>query len=255
MRLIDSHTHLYSKEFTNDFKDMLQRARDAGVAKFFLPGIDSEVINDMLRLEATYPAEVFAMMGLHPCSVKENFMEELMIVEDYLKQRKWVAVGEIGLDFYWDSTFKEQQYIAFNKQMELALKYETPIVIHTRNAIAETIAAVAPFAAKGLTGIFHCFGDNGDKARQIIDLGFYLGIGGILTYKNSDLAETLKDISLEHIVLETDSPYLSPVPYRGKRNESTYLLHIAEKLAAVKNTTLQEVASITSANAEKIFGQ
>jgi TatD DNase family protein len=255
MRLIDSHTHLYLKEFEKDFDEVLQRARNAGVAKFFLPGIDSEVIEDMLRLEETYPGECFAMMGLHPGSVKENYLVELQIVEKYLAQRKWVAVGEIGLDFYWDTTYKQQQFQAFNAQMELALQSNTPIVIHTRNAMAETIETVKPFAAKGLTGIFHCFGDTAEIARQIIDLGFYLGIGGVLTYKNANLTETLKDIPIERIVLETDAPYLSPVPYRGKRNESSYVAIIAQKLADVKNITLQEVAAITSANAEKIFGQ
>ncbi|MCW3081061.1 TatD family hydrolase [Segetibacter sp.] len=255
MRLIDSHTHLYSKEFENDFHEVLQRARNAGVAKFFLPAIDSGVVEDMLRLEEMYPGECFSMMGIHPCSVKENYQQELEIVEKYLAERTFVAVGEIGLDFYWDTTYKQQQFDAFNKQMEWALQYRSPIVIHTRNAMAETIEAVKPFASKGLTGIFHCFGDNNETAKQIIDLGFLLGIGGVLTYKNANLAEALKDISLHHIVLETDAPYLSPVPYRGKRNESSYLAFIAQKLADIKGVTVEEVAEITSANAEKIFGQ
>lgn len=255
MRLIDSHTHLYSKEFENDFEQVLQRARNAGVVKFYLPGIDSEVIDDMLQLEAQYPGEFFPMMGLHPCSVKENYLGELETIEKYLSQRKFAAVGEIGLDFYWDTTFKEQQFDAFNKQMELALQYQSPIVIHTRNAMKETIEAVKPFAAKGLAGIFHCFGDSNEVAKQIIELGFYLGIGGVLTYKNANLGETLKDIPLERMVLETDAPYLAPVPFRGKRNESSYLTFIAEKLAAVKNVSVAEIAEITSANAEKIFGQ
>lgn len=255
MRLIDSHTHLYSKEFEKDFEQVLQRARNAGVARFYLPGIDSEVIEDMLKLEALYPGEFFPMMGLHPCSVKENYLGELQIIEKYLSERKFVAVGEIGLDFYWDTTFKEQQFDAFNKQMEMALQYRSPIVIHTRNAMKETIEAVKPFAERGLRGIFHCFGDTADTAKQIIDLDFYLGIGGVLTYKNANLGETLKDIPLDRIVLETDAPYLSPVPFRGKRNESSYLTFIAEKLATVKNVSVEEVAEITSANAEKIFGQ
>jgi TatD DNase family protein len=255
MRLIDTHTHLYSKEFEKDFDEVLERARKAGVSKFFLPGIDSEVIDDMLKLELAYPGEFFAMMGLHPCSVKENYLDELKIVEGYLSQRKWVAVGEIGLDFYWDTSYKDQQLYAFNKQMQLALQYRLPIVIHSRNAIVETIEAVKPFARKGLTGIFHCFGDNIYFANQILDLNFYLGIGGVLTYKKANLADTLKDIPLEKIVLETDAPYLAPVPYRGKRNESSYITFIAEKLASVKNVTVEEVAAITTANAEKIFGQ
>jgi TatD DNase family protein len=255
MRLIDSHTHLYSKEFEKDFEEVLQRARNAGIAKFYLPGIDSESIEDMLSLEKKYPGEFFPMMGLHPCSVKENYLQEIEIIEKYLSQRRFVAVGEIGLDFYWDTAFTRQQFDAFNIQMELALQYNSPIVIHTRSAMSETIEAVKPFAARGLQGIFHCFGDSNDTAKQIIDLGFYLGIGGVLTYKNANLGETLKDISLDHIVLETDAPYLAPVPLRGKRNESSYLSFIAEKLALVKNTTVEEVAEVTSANAEKIFGQ
>ena len=254
MRLIDTHTHLYSKEFEKDFEQVLQKARNAGVARFYLPCTDSEVIDNMLKLEALYPSEFFPMMGLHPCSVKENFLGELKIIEKYLSQRKFVAVGEIGLDFYWDTTFKNEQYEAFNRQMELALHHRIPIVIHTRNAMKETIEAVKPFAAKGLSGIFHCFGDDYNTAKEIINLGFYLGIGGVLTYKNAHLGETLKDVPLEWIVLETDAPYLSPVPFRGKRNESSYITYVAERLAVVKNVTVEEIAEITSANAEKIFG-
>jgi len=254
MRLIDTHTHLYTKEFEKDFEQVLERARKAGVVKFYLPCIDSEVIGDMLRLEEKYPSEFFAMMGLHPASVKENFLQELKVIEEYSSKRKFAAVGEIGLDFYWDTTFKQEQFEAFNRQMELALQHESPIVIHTRNAMKETIEAVKPFAAKGLRGIFHCFGDSYEAAKKIIAMGFYLGIGGVLTYKNANLGDAIKDIPLEHIVLETDAPYLSPVPYRGKRNESSYLTVIAESLARVKSMTAEEIAEITSANAEKIFG-
>ncbi len=253
MRLIDSHTHLYLKEFEKDFDQVLQRARKAGVEKFYLPCIDSTVIDDMLKLETLYPQEFFPMMGLHPCSVKENYLKELKIVEEYLGKRKFVAAGEIGLDFYWDTAFKNQQFEAFNKQMEMALQFKLPIVVHTRNAMRETTDAVKPFAAKGLKGIFHCFGDSYEIAKQIIDMGFYLGIGGVLTYKKANLSEALKDIDLRHIVLETDAPYLSPVPYRGKRNESSFLLNIAEKLAEIKKVSLEEVARITTENAEKIF--
>jgi len=253
MRLIDTHTHLYAKEFENDFDKVLERARNAGVAKFYLPAIDSEVIDDMLRLADLYPQEFFPMMGLHPVSVKENYLGELKIVAEYLSKRKFVAVGEIGLDFYWDTTYKREQLIAFHQQMELAQQYKLPIVIHTRNAMPETIEAVRPYAAKGLTGVFHCFGDGSDTAKEIIDLGFYLGIGGVLTYKKANLGEALKDIPLDRMVLETDAPYLSPVPFRGKRNESSYLVHIAEKLAEAKDVSIEEVAAITSANAERIF--
>lgn len=255
MKLIDTHTHFYSQEFEKDFEQALQRARNAGVARFYLPGIDSTVIDAMLKLESLYPSEFFPMMGLHPCSVKENFLDELKIIEEYLSKRKFAAVGETGLDFYWDTTFKDEQFMAFYRQMEIALQHNLPIVIHTRNAMKETIETVKPFAARGLTGIFHCFGDDYETAKEITELGFYLGIGGVLTYKNSKVGDAIKNIPLSHIVLETDAPYLSPVPYRGKRNESSYLTLIAQKLAEVKNVPAEEIAAITSANAEKIFGQ
>jgi TatD DNase family protein len=253
MIFTDTHTHFYLKEFEHDFDEVLERARRAGVTKFYLPAIDSEVIDDLLKICDLYPAEFFPMIGLHPVSVKENYQEELKIVEDYLSKRKFVAIGEIGLDYYWDTAFKDQQLISFNHQMELALQHKLPIVIHTRNAMRQTIEAVKPFAARGLTGIFHCFGDEYATAKEIIDMGFYLGIGGVLTYKKANLGETLQNIPLEKIVLETDSPYLSPVPYRGKRNESSYLVYIAERLAEVKKVSIEEVAAITSSNAEKIF--
>jgi TatD DNase family protein len=254
MRLIDTHCHLYLKEFEHDLEQVIQRARNAGVERFYLPCIDSEVIEDMLKLEALSPQEFIPMMGLHPGSVKETYNEELKIVEGYLSRRNFVAVGEIGLDFYWDSTFIKEQYSAFNKQMELALSNKLPIVIHTRNAMQQTIDAVKPFAAKGLRGIFHCFGDSNETAKQIIGMDFYLGIGGVLTYKKANVPEALKDIDLKHIVLETDAPYLSPVPYRGKRNESSYLRYIAEGLADAKKVPVEEVARITTGNAEKLFG-
>jgi TatD DNase family protein len=204
-------------------------------------------------MEKEWPNECFPMMGLHPCSVQGNYKEELSLVNQWLSKRTFVAIGEIGLDFYWDKTFIEQQYQAFNYQMELALQYNLPIVIHSRDAMKECIEAVRPFAAKGLKGIFHCFGNSLESANEIISMGFYLGIGGVLTYKKSGLAEVIKEISLDHIVLETDAPYLTPVPYRGKRNESSYLTYVAEKIAEVKNIGIEVVAEKTSANAKKIF--
>ena len=254
MRLIDTHTHLYLKEFGADIEEVIKRAKTAGVEKFYLPAIDSEYINDLIQLESSAPNLFFAMMGLHPASVKDNYKTELKIVEAYLLKRKFVAIGEIGLDYYWDTTFKEQQLEAFAIQMEWALHYNIPIVIHTRNAMRDTIDAVKPFAERGLTGIFHCFGDDSETAKEIIGMGFYLGIGGVVTYKKANLNQSLKDIPLENMVLETDAPYLTPVPYRGKRNESSYLVNIAQKLAEFKNVTLEEVAAITTINAEKIFG-
>ena len=253
MILIDTHCHLYLNEFDSDRAEVISRAKNVGVSKFYLPCIDSKVINDMLKMEMEYKEECFAMMGLHPCSVNETYQAELKIVEEWLQKRKFVAIGEIGLDFYWDKTFNREQYVAFDRQMEWALQYKLPIVIHTRQAMQQTIDAVRPFAKKGLTGIFHCFGDTIEAAQQIIEMGFLLGIGGVVTYKNAGLGLILEKIDLEHMVLETDAPYLSPVPYRGKRNESSYLLPVAQRLADIKNVSIEQVAMITTHNAEKIF--
>ena len=254
MIIIDTHSHLYLEEFKADLEAVIGRAQNYGVAKFYLPAIDSQVITDMLALEQKYPGVCIPMMGLHPCSVKENYREELAIAEEWLQKRPFVAIGEIGLDFYWDKTFVQQQYAAFAVQMQWALDRSMPIVIHTRNAMQETIDAVKPYATKGLRGIFHCFNGEKGSATQITDMGFYLGIGGVITYKNAGLAEVLENISLEQMVLETDSPYLAPVPFRGKRNESGYLQYIITKLAEVKKMPVEEVAAITTANAQKIFG-
>jgi TatD DNase family protein len=254
MLFVDTHCHLYLSEFAEDLDKIVQNASNAGVNKMYMPAIDSTVINDLLNTENNYPGKCFAMMGLHPCSVNENCKDELTIAEDWLNKRSFVAIGEIGLDFYWDTTFMKQQYEVFEIQMQWALNKNIPIVIHTRNAMQQTIDFVKPFAAKGLSGIFHCFGDSYEMAKQIIDMNFYLGIGGVLTYKKSGLVEVIKQIDLSHVVLETDAPYLTPVPFRGKRNESSYIKIIAVKLSAVKNISLEEVAAITTANAEKIFG-
>ena len=253
MILVDTHCHLYSEEFDDEIDAIIDRAKKIGVTKFYLPAIDSTSLQAMLALEARYPNTCFAMMGLHPCYVKENYKIELQIVADQLTKRPFVAVGEIGLDFYWDKTFAVQQYEAFELQMQWALDKKLPIVIHTRNAMQETINMVAPFAAKGLTGIFHCFSGSYESAKQITDFNFMLGIGGVITYKNAGLSEALKDIPNEFLVLETDAPYLTPVPFRGKRNESSYLQYIIEKLADTKQISLEEMASITTANAERVF--
>jgi TatD DNase family protein len=254
MKIIDTHCHLYAEEFANDVSAVISSAKNKGVVKFFLPAIDSSVIDAMLQLEADFPGECFAMMGLHPCSVNAGYKEELKIVDQWLNKRSFVALGEIGLDFYWDKTFTEEQYDAFNIQMQWALERSMPIIIHTRKAMQETINAVKPFAEKGLPGIFHCFSGNYSNALEIIDMGFLLGIGGVLTYKNSGLQQVIEKIDLNHIVLETDAPYLTPVPFRGKRNESSYLEFILEKIADIKKVSTTEVAAITTLNAEKIFG-
>lgn len=255
MQFIDTHCHLYTADYKNDLSNVILKAESQGVNRFYLPCIDSSVFNDMLLLEKQYPNKCFAMAGLHPCSVEAGFMQELSQVEDFSKKISLPAIGEIGLDFYWSTEFKNEQYEAFGMQMEWALKEKLPIVIHTRNAMQETIDFVTPYAQKGLKGIFHCFGSTYEDAVNIMDMNFYLGIGGVLTYKKSGLGEVLKKVPIEKIVLETDAPYLTPVPFRGKRNESSYIKIIAEKLAEVKNVSLEEVAAITTANAEKIFGK
>ena len=219
-----------------------------------MPAIDSDTLESMLELEAAYPNNCIAMMGLHPCSVKDNVQQELDIVEAQLKKRKFIAIGEIGLDYYWDKTFIQQQIEAFTIQMQWALEKQLPIVIHTRNAMGETIEAVKPFAKKGLRGIFHCFSGSQESAQQIISMGFHLGLGGVLTYKNAKVAEAIKEIPMSHFVLETDAPYLSPVPYRGKTNEPAFMIEVAKKLAEIKNIPLQEVAVITTNNAKEVFG-
>ena len=254
MRFIDTHAHIYDDTILPEIEAILKNAASNGVEKILMPGIDSSCIDNMLSLEANYPDSCIAMMGLHPCYVKENYLSELAIVEQWLAKRKFVAIGEIGLDFYWDKTFTEQQYKAFEIQMQWAIDYNTPIVIHTRNAMGETIEAVKPFAKKGLRGAFHCFSGSKESAQQIIDMDFYLGLGGGLTYKNAGVAEAIKEIPMEYLFLETDAPYLPPVPYRGKRNEPAFMLEVAKKLAEIKEMPLHEIAAITTANAERLFG-
>jgi TatD DNase family protein len=254
MQLIDTHCHLYLNEFDTDRAAVLERAEREGINRFYLPAIDSEVFADLLQLEADSKGKCVAMAGLHPCSVKENYETELAIVEDWLKKRTFAAIGEIGLDFYWDKTFTSEQYAAFERQINLAKVYRVPIVIHSRNATQDCIDVVNKNKDQHLRGVFHCFGGTQEEANQIIELGFYLGIGGVITYKNSGLDKVLESVALEHLVLETDAPYLSPVPHRGKRNESSYLKYVAAKLAQVKGVTIEAVAAITTANAQNLFG-
>lgn len=254
MELIDTHCHLYSKEFEHDITAIIERAEGTGVKKFYLPAIDSTTHEAMLALEDKFTGKCISMMGLHPCSVKADHQSELETIRQWLEKRTFAAVGEIGLDYYWDKTFVSEQEEAFSIQCEWALEYKLPIVIHTRNAMQETINIVKEFAPRGLKGIFHCFSGSYESAKEIIKAGFLLGIGGVVTYKNAGVAEVLNKIGLEHIVLETDAPYLTPVPFRGKRNESSYLQYIIKKIAGVKNCTEEEVAIATTKNAEKIFG-
>ena len=256
MILTDTHTHLYAKEFDEDRDAMLQRSLEAGVSRLFLPNIDSSSIEGMLDLVKKYPANCFPMMGLHPCSVDQDYEAELKLVAEWLAQKetKFYAVGEIGIDLYWDKTYFEQQQIAFRMQIELALHHHLPIVIHVRNAFNETFSIVKEYSNKGLKGIFHCFSGNADEAKQVMDLGgFKMGIGGVVTFKNGGLSDVIPYVPLEYIVLETDAPYLAPVPHRGKRNESSYLKLIAQKVAELKKCSIEEVAEMTTRNSKTIF--
>ena len=250
---IDTHTHLYSEEFNTDRTDVILNAINLGVDKFFLPNVDSSSINGMLELEQQFPANCFPMMGLHPCSVKENYLEELAIVKSWLDKRRFIAIGEIGMDLYWDKTFVKEQELAFRQQIDWALEYRYTIIIHCRNAFDEIFAVLKSYS-KLPKGIFHCFSGTIDQAQHILDLGnFKLGIGGVVTFKNSGLDKVVEQLSINDIVLETDAPYLAPNPYRGKRNESAYIPLVAQKIADIKQITLKDIALITTKNAEEIF--
>jgi TatD DNase family protein len=248
--LIDTHAHIYLPEFDADREAQIMRAEAAGVGAIYLPAIDSSTHEAMLQTEENFAA-CRSMMGLHPCSVKEDYDKELAIVEQYVQQRSFVAIGEIGLDFYWDKTYSEQQYAAFHRQIEIALRHNLPIVVHSRNATDECIDVVGQYP--GLRGVFHCFSGDEVQAKKLMALGFYLGIGGVVTFKNSGLDKVVEAIGLSHLVLETDAPYLAPVPYRGKRNEPAYTKLVAEKMAGLLNTGVEEIAKITTANAKKLF--
>jgi len=251
--LIDTHCHLYLPEFGNDIISVLERARNERVSRFFLPAIDSSTHNEMIALEAKFPESCHAMIGLHPCSVKEDYLEELDIVSEWLDKRKFVGIGEVGLDYYWDTSRKEQQKTVFQTQIRWGIERKMPVIIHSRESTDDCIDMIKQEQNGELTGIFHCFSGNLEQAKKILDLGFYLGIGGVVTYKNSGLAAVVEALPLTQIVLETDAPYLSPVPYRGKRNESSYLKFIAEKIATVKGISAEEVGDITTQNAQKVF--
>jgi TatD DNase family protein len=252
---IETHAHLYADAFDEDRDAMIQRAQAAGITAIYLPNVDMKSYPKMIALEQKYPNYCHAMSGLHPCSVKETYLSELKFVEKTLHDRKFCAVGEIGIDLYWDKTFFKEQIFAFEQQMDWAQNAQIPIIIHSRNSTAEVLNILRQKKSYTQGGIFHCFGGSVEEAKAIIDLGFHIGIGGVLTYKKSGLDETLKHISLEHIVLETDAPYLAPVPFRGKRNETAYLTHIAQKLAAVKGVSVETVGQITSKNAQHIFSK
>ena len=254
--LIDTHAHLYVKSFSTDREMILERARTEGVKKVYLPAIDSETHEAMLDLEAKHPDFCIAMMGVHPCSINdETIADELKIAEKHLKKRPFCAIGEIGIDLYWDKTTFDVQKRAFIQQMHWAQDLSLPIIIHSRNSMEEVIATLRENAWFTEGGILHCFTGDTDQAKQLIDMGFYLGIGGVVTYKNSGLDAVVAAIDLKHLVLETDAPYLAPVPFRGKRNESSYVKYVVEKISEIKTVHYNEVAQITTANAEAIFSK
>ena len=253
MIITDTHTHLYSEAFDDDRKDMIQRALDANVSRFFIPAIDSSHTEAMLQLETDYPDCMFLMMGLHPTSVKENYKDELQHVEDMLAKRQFYAVGEIGIDLYWDTSTLDIQKEAFKHQIQLAKQYKLPIVIHCRDAFDEIFEVLETEKSDDLYGIFHCFTGTLEQAHKAISYNMKLGIGGVATFKNGKIDQFLNQIDLKHIVLETDSPYLAPKPYRGKRNESSYVTKVLEKLSEVYGVSEEKIAEITTQNSKEIF--
>ena len=254
MTITDTHTHLYSSEFDQDRDEMIQRAIDAGVSRFFIPAIDSDHTQSMYDLEKAYPENIFLMMGLHPTHVKDNYLEELRHIEEELAKRKFVAIGEIGIDLYWDKTHLPQQKDAFRKQIQLAKHHKLPIVIHCREAFDEIFEILEEEKSADLFGIFHCFSGTFEQALQAISYNMKLGIGGVVTFKNGKIDQFLDQINLKHLVLETDSPYLAPVPFRGKRNESSYLVNVVDKLATIYNRSREEIATVTTENSKAVFG-
>ena len=254
MIFTDTHNHLYSSQFQEDRNEMMQRSINAGVSRLFVPSIDSSYTQKMYDLESQFPDTVFLMMGLHPTYVKENYLNELAHVETELEKRKFYAVGEIGMDLYWDKTFLKEQQHAFQYQIQLAKKYKLGINIHCRDAFNETFEVLESEKATDLFGIFHCFTGDLNQAQRAISLGMKLGIGGVATFKNGKIDQFLNEIDLQHIVLETDSPYLAPLPHRGKRNESSYITLVAQKLSEIYNLPIEEIARITTENSISVFG-
>lgn len=252
--MIDTHSHIYSEEFDADRDEVILRAQHVGVTKIILPNVDSDSLPRLLELEARYPDYCNAAVGLHPESVKEDYLKQLEIIKAELERRKYIAVGEIGIDLYWDKNYQTEQIRAFQTQVEWAIELNLPVIIHVRNSHRETIDTLKPYADSGLKGIFHCFGGTPEEAAEIFSLGdFKLGIGGVVTFKNSGLADSLMHIPLEKLVLETDSPYLTPAPFRGKRNESSYLRYVAVRLAEIYNVSQDEVDRITTESTCSVF--
>jgi len=253
VNIIDTHTHLYLNQFKEDIDDVIARAKEIGIKKFIFPAIDSSHFDSMHNLKNKYPEEIYLMSGLHPTDVKENFKDELNFVENTLKTYNYVAIGEIGIDLYWDINYLTQQREAFKFQIRLAIKHDLPIVIHCREAFSEIFEILDKENCDKLRGVFHCFTGTFEEAQRAIDLGFVLGIGGVVTFKNGGIDKFLHKIDLKNIVLETDSPYLAPVPFRGKRNESSYIIYVLEKLSEIYGISKEKIAEITSKNAKKVF--
>ncbi|MBW6491288.1 MAG: TatD family hydrolase [Lentimicrobium sp.] len=251
--LADTHTHLYLEEFDHDRHEVVEKAIQSGVEYMMLPNIDSSSVKPMLSLAEAFPRHCFPMIGLHPTSVKENYMDELAAVECWLLDRKFYGIGECGMDYYWDKTFINEQEIAFCHQIDLALAYKLPLIVHIRESFNEVIRILKDVNKPELKGIFHCFSGSVEQAKQAIGLGFSLGLGGVTTFKNNKMQETLKHIELKHLVLETDAPFLAPMPHRGKRNEPAYIPLIAQKLSEIKEISMEEVALSTTQNAMNMF--
>ena len=253
MQYIDSHVHIYSKKYDDDRADVIRRSSENGVGKLFMPNIDVESIDAMLEAELKYPGVCIPLMGLHPCDVRKDFEKELYIMENWINKREFAGIGETGLDLYWDKTFFEQQKEALRIQIQWAKQKKWPIILHCRDSMAETIQIIKEEKTADLRGIFHCFSGTMDQAKEIIDLGFLLGIGGVATYKNGGLDKILPNIGLDYIVLETDGPYLAPVPHRGKRNLPEYIPIIAERIADLTGNSLEKVSEATQENSNGIF--
>ena len=252
--MIDTHTHLYLEQFKDDIDDVISRAKAIGVQRFYLPSINSKYNQSMHDLEKKFPNDVFCMIGLHPCYVDDNFDLEIDFIKKQIEKHDYKAIGEIGIDLFHEKKYFEQQVIAFEEQIKLAIDYDLPIVIHSRDSFDEIFKVLEKFKSEKLRGIFHCFTGNINQANRIIDLNFHLGIGGVLTFKNGKISEFLNEIPINKIVLETDSPYLAPSPHRGSRNESSYLKIIADKLAEVYNLEIDEICKITQQNSIEVFG-
>jgi TatD DNase family protein len=252
--ITDTHTHLYSEQFDEDRQEMMQRAKDAGVSRFFIPAIDASHTDSMIKLENEFPNDVFLMMGLHPSSVKENYLEELAHVREWIDKKAFYAIGEIGIDLFWDKTFLVQQQAAFKTQIKWAKEKKLPIVIHCRDAFDEVFEILEIEKSDDLRGVFHCFTGTLEQAKQAISYNMKLGIGGVATFKNGKINKFLNEINIKHIVLETDAPYLAPSPFRGKRNESSYITNVIDKLVEIYGISFQEIAEITTQNSKEVFG-